>query len=248
MRIFITGGTSGIGLSLCKLYLQEGHEVGICGRSLEKLPQGFPERYPSLKCYQLDVLDRDHLKRAVADFSQGKLDILIANAGISGKKSSSMVDFERGREIFSVNILGVFNAIDVAMSEFITQRKGQIVLMSSVAGFIGLPWAPAYSASKAAVLKMGESFSVSLKDFGITVTTIAPGFIDSPLTRRNKYKMPFLLSAEDGALKIKKAIDGKDELVVFPWQMKLIIGILDKIPRSLYRFFMKLKIIDYSEG
>lgn len=246
MKVFITGGTTGIGFGLCELYLKEGHEVGICGRSLSKLPQGFQEKYSKLKCYEVDVLDKDSFKKAVADFSQGNLDLIIANAGVSGRKDSALVDFGKAREILNTNIMGVLNTFEVGLAEFLPRGKGHIVVIASVAGLVGLPWAPAYSASKAAVLKMGESFAISLKNKGIDVTTIAPGFIDTPLTRKNKYKMPFLLSLEDGAQKIKRAIDKKMVLYVFPWQMKILMYVLDRMPRCLYRFLMGLNLVDYS--
>jgi NAD(P)-dependent dehydrogenase (short-subunit alcohol dehydrogenase family) len=207
MRVFITGGTTGIGFGLCELYLKEGHQVGICGRSLAKLPQGFIEKFPNLKCYELDVLDKESFKHAVADFSKGELDLIIGNAGISGRKDATVIDFQKAGEILNTNIFGVLNTFEVGLSEFLPRKKGQIVVIASVAGFVGLPWAPAYSASKAAVLKLGESLAISLKNDGILVTTIAPGFIDTPLTRKNKNKMPFLLTLEDGAKRIKNAID-----------------------------------------
>ncbi len=246
MKIFITGGTTGIGFKLCDLYLQEGHEVAICGRSLSKLPEGYQEKNPKLKCYELDVMEREKLKKAVSDFSGGNLDLIIANAGISGRKDKGFIDFEKANDILSTNIFGVLNTIESGLDQFLPQKKGQIVLISSVAGFVGLPWAPAYSGSKAAVLKMGESLSIGLKSSGIHVTTIAPGFIDTPLTRKNKYKMPFLLSLEDGAKKIKNAIDQKKILYIFPWQMKIIMGFLEIIPRFIYRFLMGLNLVDYS--
>ena len=246
MKVFITGGTTGIGFGLCELYLKEGHQVGICGRSLSKLPEGFLEKYPNLKCYQLDVLDKEAFAKAVKGFSNGDLDLIIANAGISGRKDTSMVDFNLAKEILNTNIFGVLNTFEVGLGEFLPKKMGHIAVIASVAGLVGLPWAPAYSASKAAVLSLGESFAISQKKNGIHVTSIAPGFIDTPLTKRNKYKMPFLLTLEEGAKEIKDAIDRKEVLYVFPWQMKILMCFLNKIPRWLYRFLMGLNLVDYS--
>ncbi len=246
MKVFITGGTTGIGFGLCELYLKEGHQVGICGRSLEKLPKGYIEKFPNLKCYELDVLDKESFNHVIADFSKGELDLIIANAGISGRKDATLVNFQMAREILSTNIIGVLNTFEVGLNEFLPKGKGQIAVIASVAGMVGLPWAPAYSASKAAVLKLGESFAISLKNKGILVTTIAPGFIDTPLTRKNKYKMPFLLTLEDGAKRIKNAIDNKEVLFIFPWQMKFLMYFLDRMPRWMYRFIMGLNLVDYS--
>jgi short-subunit dehydrogenase len=127
------------------------------------------------------------------------------------------------------------------------RKKGHLVATASVAGFMGLPGAGAYSASKAAVLKLCESYSLDLKKFGIHVTAIAPGFIDTPLTQKNNHKMPFLMSSEKAAHLIKRAIEKKKVLYVFPFRMKIVVTILDKMPRSLYRLIMSLKFFNYSE-
>jgi len=247
LKIFITGGTTGIGLGLAEEYLKAGHSVGICGRNLDKLNPDFVKKYPKLKSYQVDVLNLEGLKKAVDEFSGGKLDMMIANAGVSEGKTSKIPDFDVTRMVFTTNTLGVINAFEAGMKHMFPHKSGHLVAVSSVAGLVGLPWAGAYSASKSAVLKLCESYAVSFKKYGVDVTVIAPGFIDTPLTRKNNFKMPWLMSADQAVVKIKRALDRKTVLFVFPWQMKILMTILEKMPRSLYRFLMGFNLVNYSD-
>ena len=247
MNIFITGGTTGIGLALAKLYLEEGHRVGICGRNLSKFPTEIRNKYKLLQCYEVDVTKREELYSAIYDFAPVELDMVVANAGRSVGVKSKTPQFSVANEIIDINVKGVLNTFDIALEIMLPRKKGHLVATASVAGFMGLPGAGAYSASKAAVLKLCESYSLDLKRHGINVTAIAPGFIDTPLTQKNNHKMPFLMSAEKAAKLIKRALEKKKVLYIFPFRMKVVVSILDKMPRSLYRLIMNLKFLNYSE-
>lgn len=246
MNIFITGGTTGIGLALAKLYLEEGHHVGICARSLEKFPVEIQKKYKLLKCYQVNVVNREELRAAIIDFAGEDLDLVVANAGRSVGVKSKVPEFSVANDIIDINVKGVLNTFEIALELMMPKKKGHLVATASVAGFMGLPGAAAYSASKAAVLKLCESYAIDLKPFGISVTALAPGFIDTPLTQKNNHKMPFLMSAENAAKLIKRALEKKKELYVFPLRMKIIVTILDKMPRSWYRFLMRIRLFNYS--
>ena len=247
MNIFITGGTTGIGLALAKLYLEEGHRVGICARNLSKFPVEIRNKYKLLSCYEVDVTNREELHKAINDFAPVELDMVIANAGRSVGVKSKTPQFSVANEIIDINVKGVLNTFDIALEIMLPRKKGHLVATASVAGFMGLPGAGAYSASKAAVLKLCESYSLDLRRHGINVSAIAPGFIDTPLTQKNNHKMPFLMSAEKAAKLIKRALEKKKVLYVFPFRMKIVVSILDKMPRSLYRMLMNLKFLNYSE-
>lgn len=247
MNIFITGGTTGIGLALAKLYLEEGHRVGICARNISKFPTEIKNKYKMLECYEVDVTNRESLYKAINDFAPVELDMVFANAGRSVGAKSKTPQFSVANEVIDINVKGVLNTFDVALEKMIPRKKGHIIATASVAGFMGLPGAAAYSASKAAVLKLCESYSLDLKRHGIHVTAIAPGFVDTPLTKQNNHKMPFLMSAEKAARLIKRAIEKKKVLYVFPFRMKIVVTLLDKMPRSLYRLIMNLKFFNYSE-
>jgi short-subunit dehydrogenase len=246
LNIFITGGTTGIGLALAKLYLEEGHRVGICARNLSKFPVEIRNKYKQLYCYEVDVTKREDLHRAVNEFANGELDMIIANAGRSVGTKSKTPQFSVASEIIDINVKGVLNTFDIALELMLPKKKGHLVATASVAGFMGLPGAGAYSASKAAVLKLCESYAIDLKPLGINVTAIAPGFVDTPLTQQNNHKMPFLMPAEKAARLIKRALEKKKVLYVFPRRMKWAVAILEKMPRCMYRSLMGMKALNYS--
>jgi short-subunit dehydrogenase len=241
MNIFITGGTTGIGLALAKLYLNEGHNVGICGRNKNKIEDNIFTQYPKLKFYPVDVCYEEELDHAIKDFAQGSLDILIANAGVSPDNASNNPDFLSMKKVIDINLYGVINSFKSATEIMIPQNSGHIVAIASVAGLVGLTGSAAYCCSKASVINLCESLAIDLKDFGIDCTTIAPGFIDTPLTRKNKFPMPLLMSVDKGAELIKRAISKRKVIYIFPWPIKIGITLLKIIPRFLYVKLMRLK-------
>ena len=163
---------------------------------------------------------------------------MIACAGISLGEKVSPMSYTAAEQIIQINLFGVLYAFDAASTIMVKQKSGHLVALASVAGLNGLPGAGAYSSSKAAVLKLCESLSIDYKRFGITVTAIAPGFIDTPLTRKNKHPMPFIMDVETAAKKIKKAIEQKKALYMFPLSMKILVVALSLLPRSIYRWLM----------
>ena len=235
MNIFITGGTTGIGLALAQLYLAEGHRVAVCGRDLSKLPPTFQGEK-----FQVDVTSRQEVLDAVRLFSQNGLDLMIASAGISLGEKARLPEFKIMQEILAVNVMGVVYAFEAAMEIMRRQGSGHLVAMGSVAGLVGLPGAAGYSGSKACVLKICESLAIDLRDLGIFVTAIAPGFIDTPLTRKNNHPMPFLMSVETAARKIKKAIAARRSIYIFPLRMRVLMTILAWLPRNIYLALMIL--------
>ena len=122
---------------------------------------------------------------------------------------------------------------------YLKKNGGHLVAISSVSGFVGLPGTAAYCSSKAAVLKLCESFAIDFRPIGIHVTAIAPGFVDTPLTKLNKHPMPFIISSSKTSKLIRNAISKKKELYVFPFGMYLMITILAYMPRMLYRMLMR---------
>lgn len=247
-KIFITGGTTGIGWELAKAYTREGASVGVCGRDLSKLPAGWEIDHPLIRAYAVDVANASDLIAAVADFAPDGLDLMIANAGIGVGSKKRDPNFEAWRKVFDINVGGVLNAFEAAFPKMSQNNRGHLVAVASVAGFVGLPGNGAYSGSKAAVIKLCESLQLDMRGRGIDVTCICPGFIDTPLTRKNDHPMPFLLPLDRGVRLIKGAIDRKERLFLFPLPMKLVITLLDKMPRFLYRFIMSFKFANYSKG
>ena len=241
--IFITGGSSGIGLALAKLYAENDYCVGICGRNINRLPENILTDHSNIEFYPIDVTNKSQLEKSMQTFvaKNGQhLNIVIANAGRSSGSKKHLPKFDIVEDIIKTNINGVINTFAVATDIFMQQGFGHLVAIASVAGFLGLPGSAPYSASKAAILIYCESLAIDLSRYSIKVTAIAPGFIDTPLTQQNDHAMPFLMPATKAAKLIKKAIDKGKVRYIFPLRMKFIVIILAILPRNWYRGLIKL--------
>ncbi len=246
--VFITGGTTGLGMELAKHYVAKGWKVGVCGRDRQKYDESFEAHRDNVIFYQVDVANRDELKKAIHDFSSSiGLDLLIANAGIGYKNKTKIPDFEYSYRMVHVNFLGVMYAFEAALDVMIPRGKGQLVAVSSIAGYNGLPGASAYSATKSAVLKYCESLHLDLKQFNINVTAICPGFVDTPLTKSNHHPMPFLMQAPKAAQLMARAIEKKKMVYAFPFFFSTIVRIMGMLPRTWYRRIMSFKVANYSK-
>lgn len=246
--VYITGGTTGIGAELARLYLSQGWKVGICGRDQLKFEENFPHGHENLSFFKLDVTDKEALQKSIKQFSSPiGLDLLIANAGIGYKSKTKLPDFDYSYHMVQVNLLGVMYAFEAALDIMIPRGKGHLVGISSVAGFNGLPGVSAYSATKAAVLKYCESLNLDLKQFGIDVTAICPGFVETPLTKNNHHPMPFLIKAPKAAKLIARAINKRKMVYSFPFVFSNVVRFLSLLPRVVYRSIMKNKLFNYSK-
>lgn len=246
-KVFITGGTSGIGKELARLYLERGDLVGICGRDISRIEDQEFLSSKNLLTFSTDVTRPQELASAINSFAEkaGGLDILIANAGRSLGHKSRDPDFLKIRDLIEVNLMGFVNTIEPGLKIFYQQGHGQVVAISSVAGLIGLPGSTAYCGAKGAVRLMCESFNIDLNPKGIIFTCLCPGFIDTPLTQKNDHAMPFIMSVEKACAKMIKAIDKKRKFVVLPWQFAILMNLLARLPRFLYRWIMGVKFLDY---
>ena len=245
--VFITGGTSGIGLELAKTYLKKGWKVGVCGRDANKCKIQFDAENSSIQFFSLDVTDREALKKAIHKFAQPTgLGLLIASAGMSYPHKSKVPDFDRTYQMVHVNLLGVMYAFEAAMEIMIPQGQGHMVAISSLAGFNGFPGISGYSATKAAVMKFCESLSLDLRHLGLSVSCVCPGFVDTPLTQLNHHPMPFLMKVDRAADIIYRGIEKKKGLIVFPFFFGMIVRLLAMLPRPLYRRIMRTGSINFS--
>ncbi len=246
--VFITGGTSGIGMELAKLYAIRGWKVGVCGRDRAKFDEYFVAHRDNVSFYEVDVTNREELKSAILQFSKSiGLDLLIANAGIAYKFKTKVPDFEYSYKMVHTNLLGVMYAFEAALNIMIPLSKGQLVAISSIAGYNGLPGVSAYSATKSAVSKYCESLHLDMKQFNIHVSSICPGFVDTPLSQVNPHPMPFLVKAPKAAKLIARAIDKRKMTYAFPFFFSSVVRFLSILPRTWYRFLMSLKIFNYSK-
>lgn len=243
-RVFITGASSGLGAALARHYAGQGAMLGLVARRGDKLRE-LVSTLPNAelhKIYPLDVTDHAALATAAADFiesAQG-IDIVIANAGISrGTLTEYAEDLQVFEQVFATNVTATVATFAPFIATMQAQAKAgdrncRLVGIGSVAGIRGLPGAGAYSASKAAVISYCESLRVELKKSGIKVVTIAPGYIDTPMTQVNEYAMPFLMPAEKFAERAVATIAAGCSYRVIPWQMGVVAKVLRLLPNWLY--------------
>ena len=262
MNIFITGASSGIGNALAHEYVKRNRMtsennasasrmvIGLAARrinELEMLAAELQNQY-NITCaiYPLDVRDATALEAAAQDFIAkfGVPNIVIANAGVSrGTLTELKEDIAAFQAIFDINVMGMmhtFQPFIAAMKQAATKGEiAQLVGVASVAGIRGVPGSGAYSASKAAVISYCESLRTEMQHFNIAVSTIAPGYICTPMTELNQYKMPFLMDADVFAYKFANAVAAKRRFVVIPWQMGLVARLMRFIPPFLWDYAMK---------
>lgn len=244
VRVFLTGASSGIGAALAREYAKQGAQLGLFARSADALAAlAATLRPPTPQVYAGDVRDEAALRTAAADFTarHGGVDVVIANAGISrGTQTEYEEDNVGFRAIIETNLLGVLYTFQPFLPAMRAARAGKLVGLASVAGFRGLPGAGAYSASKSAAISYLESLRVELIGSGIQVITICPGYVATPMTANNPYRMPFLLSADRAAALIVRAITAGRRFYVLPWQMRWAGRVLRVLPRAVYdRAFAK---------
>jgi len=241
-RVFITGASSGIGLALARHYAKAGAQLGLVARRAELLADLANELGANCAIYAVDVRDAESLAVAAQQFIQqyGVPDIVVANAGVSrGTLTEYRQDIAAFKAVFEINVLGMVHTFQPFIAAMRDTGKGQLVGIASVAGIRGLPSAGAYSASKAAVISYLESLRVEMAAHGIAVTTIAPGYIRTPMTDINTYKMPFLMDVDIAAKKFAQAIQRKRRFVVIPWQMGVLARFMRFIPPILWDWAMK---------
>jgi short-subunit dehydrogenase len=237
LKVFITGASSGIGAALAAHYAREGAALGLAARRLDELRSLAGRLGGGSACYQADVTDSASMQAAAADFLGrfGPPDIVIANAGVSsGTLTESPEDLAAFRRILEVNVAGMAATFQPFLAALRERGRGTLVGIASVAGFRGLPGAGAYSASKAAAIAYLESLRVELRGDGIAVVTICPGYIATPMTAKNPYRMPFLLDADEAARRLARVIARKKRFAVVPWQMAAVSVVLRLLPRWLY--------------
>lgn len=226
--ILITGSSSGIGAALAQLYADHGVTLLLTGRDsnrLEDIARECRAKGAHTHTSLINVTDRDAMAQKILEWDDAfEIDLVIANAGIS---AGAETFFD---QVMDTNLWGTFNTVNPLIPRFKQRRRGQIALMSSMAGFRGMPNAPAYSTSKVAVRAYGEALRPLLKKDGIGVSTIFPGFIKTRLTDANHFPMPFMMPAEKAALIIKKGLEKNKARIAFPWQMHLATRLVAALP------------------
>lgn len=240
----ITGASSGIGWALARTLAAEGCKVGLVARRREQLAElaGQIEKSGGVAAFAVaDVIERAQIVAAIHELAArlGPVDLLIANAGVGAPTTVEPFNVGDIEKMFRVNVLGVVYSLEAVLPQMLQRRRGHLAAISSLAAYKGLPGESAYTSSKAAVNVFMEGLRIQLRSKGIAVTTICPGFVQTPMTAVNEFKMPWLLSAEEAARHIVHALKRKRKIYNFPWQMALLMKLLRWAPDWLLERMMR---------
>ena len=237
---YITGASSGIGQAMAWRFYQAGYRLALVARRTTEVKTWAESMNMGATSYVIYSADVSNIPSIVAAgvacvASQGVPDVVIANAGISvGMDSAILEDLDVMVQTFATNNIGVAATFQPFIELMVKRGTGALVGIGSVAGIRGLPGHGAYCASKAAVIAYCESLRGELRPTGVKVVTICPGYIDTPLTRQNKYAMPFLMQPDVFADKAFSAIAAGSSYRVIPWQMGVVAKLLRVLPNAMF--------------
>ncbi|MSO84648.1 MAG: SDR family NAD(P)-dependent oxidoreductase [Rhodospirillales bacterium] len=232
--ILITGASSGLGRALAVWYARPSARLCLSGRDSARLAETHAacvSRGANVEVSTVDVTDRAAMSAWIAGAdAAGPLDLVIANAGISGGTGGQGEDETQTRAIFEVNFTGVVNTVWPAIRAMRPRRRGQIAIIASLAGYRGLPGAPAYAASKAAAKTWGEGLRGWLKPDGISVNVVCPGFVTTRMTAANRFPMPFRMDADKAAGIIAAGLGRDKPRISFPWPLAFATWLFAALP------------------
>lgn len=232
---WITGAGSGIGYALAKRLATEGWVVAASartGRDLDKLAAEVPGQ---ITAFQLDVTDETACAATAARIAEslGPVDLAIFNAGSYFPTTADNFSVANFRKTVDVNLMGEINCLGQVAPKMVERRAGHIVLMASLTGYVGLPTAASYGATKAAIISMAQAFKPDFDRFGVTISVINPGFVKTPATDKNTFEMPFLIGVDEAVDHITRGIAAKRFEISFPWQMSFLTHLLASLPNRL---------------
>jgi short-subunit dehydrogenase len=230
--VWITGASTGIGRSMALQLAAAGVKVAVSARSAEKLG-GLGE---TVRSYPLDVTDAAAVAATIAEIERdmGPIDLAVLGAGAYAPQSAPQLDLATFAKLMTVNYLGVVNALTVLAPLMAMRRSGHIAWIASVAGYRGLPKAAAYGPTKAALINLAESVKPELDACGVTVSVINPGFVETPMTAVNDFKMPFLMTPDAAARRSIAGLAKRKFEVAFPTRFVAILKIARILPYSWF--------------
>lgn len=238
--VLITGASSGLGRGLALAFGRQGTHVIAAARrkaELDSLVAEIIAKGGSAEAMVLDCSNADATYEAVRALDQRKpLDLVIANAGAGFPTPASALDWRGVKQILDLNVLGAAATLSAALTGMVERNSGQLVAMASLAGYRGLPGSAAYCASKAALISFCESLRIDLRDSGVSVTTICPGFVETAMTAKIKGKLPFLVKLDDAVAIMCKAIENREAHCAFPRPMAAAARGGQLMSRSVYEW------------
>lgn len=238
-RVWVIGASSGIGAALARTLLAQGAKVALSARSASGLTEVAALSAASTLVLPLDVTDPEAVAPALLQVvaAWGGIDLVLWCAGSHSPVRAWELDAADARRLVDVNLNGVINGLPAVVRQLLQQNSGGIAIVSSVAGYGGLPTALVYGATKAALINLAETLYLDLAPRGIAVYLINPGFVKTPLTDRNTFKMPALISADEAAQAIITGFARGSFEIHFPRRFTLWLKLLRLLP---YRWYFAL--------
>lgn len=236
MRILITGASSGLGEALAKHYATPEHELILLARREDKLQKVKTEceaNGAKIQAIIADVNDFESLREIGVALAKTRIDRIILNAGVSVGHHGGITPFEEFERLFKTNFLSLHALLENLLPGMIENNQGDIVFISSLASLLSMPTSVAYSSSKRAMNAYAEGLRYQFMGTGVNIINILPGFIDSEMTQKNQFKMPFFLSTEAGVKRIVKAIERKRTFYPFPLRFYFLIKVTLLFPQFL---------------
>ena len=228
-RAIITGASTGIGHALARELARRGYDLVLLSRRVADIPN-----VVALSC---DVTDANAVREAVRE--HGPFDLAIANAGVSIPIHAATFNMHDAEQVLRVNVLGLMYLYAAVIPSMIERRGGRFAGVASIAGLRGLPGAGPYSASKAAVQAFLEAARVELAPYGVGVTIVNPGFVATPMTEKNAFRMPFLMQPDEAAVVIADGLASGKRVIEFPRPMSLLMRTVRYLPDALYDRLMQ---------
>jgi short-subunit dehydrogenase len=243
--VVITGASSGIGRALALRYARDRAVLGLLGRSsarLQEVAHACRWLGAVVQTATLDVRVRSEMEQWLENFdSSTPIDILIANAGVmAGRPADAAIEpSSASYALMETNVLGVLNSIQPVLPRMMARRRGQIGIVSSIAAFIPLPDAPSYCASKSAVLSYGLALRTALRESGIGVSVICPGYVITPMMQQESGRKPFAISPESAADAIVRGLQRDRSIIAFPFLFALVTRLGGLLPDGLRQWTMQ---------
>ena len=238
--IWITGGSTGIGKAVAIKFASKGWNVAISARR-EKLLEEISNNYENIHGFPLDVTDKQKCKDIFEQIKNKfhNIDICFFSTGTWDPKKEKNIDVEQIEEVFKINFFGTLNSIKTIEDYFRKRKKGIITIVSSIAGYRGLPNSTGYGPSKSALNNLAESLYFDFKRFNVRVCLVSPGFIKTPMTDKNDFKMPFLKTTEYAAEQIYDGLLNKNVFEIhFPKMLTLTLKIFSFLPSKIYFYLI----------
>jgi short-subunit dehydrogenase len=242
-RVWLTGASSGIGRALALLMAERGEQIAVSARNAEALAAlaAEPRAGGRITAFPVDVADAAAVAHTATmiEAALGLLDIAVFNAGTHEPVDVAAFDPAPFRRLMEINFFGTVNGLAAVLPSFVKRRAGHVAIVSSVAGYRGLPQASSYGATKAALINLAESLKLDLDRASVAISLINPGFVRTPLTDRNTFPMPFLMEVEPAARRIIKGLDRRAFEITFPRRFTWLVKLARILPYPLYFWLIR---------